>query len=131
MNSKKLFVSYALEEKEYLEDFLKQAQKEKITYELIYLSEKEPLSEEWRDKCKNEISKCDAVVFLISPYLKISEGAFWEMKYAKESTKSMIGVFVGAATIRDKPMDLWGVPAMVMSWERLTDFVLKANPVKA
>lgn len=130
MNTKKLFVSYALEEKEYFEEFLKQSRKENISYELIYLAEKEPLSEVWRDKCRVEINNCDAVVFLISPYLKISEGAFWEMKYAKESTKPMIGVFVGAATIRDKPMDLWGVPAMVMSWLRLNDFVLKSSAVK-
>ncbi|GEM_PF-2997535 len=131
MCAKKLFVSYALEEKEHLEEFIQQSKKENPPYEIIFFTEKEPLVEEWRNTCRNEIGKCDAIVFLISPYLKISEGAFWEMKYGKELSKPMIGAFVGNATIRDKPMDLWGVPAMVMSWERLTDFVLKSSPVKA
>lgn len=127
MERKKIFVSYAIEEKHLLTSFIKESKKEAIPYELIYLSEKDPVSTDWRALCRNEIHKCDAVVFLISPYLKLSEGAFWEMKYSKDEGKPMLSVFVGDGGIRDKPIDLTGVTAMVMSWQRLNDFVMKLN----
>lgn len=125
MERKKIFVSYAQEEKQLLDTFIEQSKKEDISYELVYLKDKDPLSVEWRELCKSEISKCRGVVFLISKYLRISEGAFWEMKYSHELNKPMISVFVGDAGIRDKPRDLTGVTAMVMSWPRLNEFVEK------
>lgn len=125
MERKRIFVSYAKEEKQLLDSFLEQSKKENIPYDFVYLAEKDPLSEEWRNYCKNEILRCHGVVFLISKYLQLSEGAFWEMKYSRELNKPLISVFVGDAGIRDKPRDLTGVTAMVMSWPRVNEFVEK------
>lgn len=119
---KKLFVIYAQEELILLINFISQAKKENIPYELVYLHDKEPLSEEWRDACRKKVNECDGVVALISKQLKISEGAFWEIKVSKEANKPMICVFVGDAGIIVKPRDLSGVITMVLSWERLNDF---------
>jgi len=127
MTQKRLFVSYALEEKQLLEAFVEQSRKEKVPYELVYFTEKDPLNEEWRAECRDTINSCNGVIFLISRLLSISEGAFWEMKYSNELSKPMISVFVGDAGIRDKPRDLTGVIAMVMSWERVTEFVGKIS----
>lgn len=125
MERKKLFVSYALEEKQLLDSFIEQSKKENIPYDLVYLKEKDPVSPEWREQCKNTIRQCNGVVFLISKYLQVSEGAFWEMKFSHDLNKPMVSVFVGDAGIRDKPRDLTGVTAMVMSWARVHDFVEK------
>lgn len=123
MARKSLFVSYAVEEKKYFDQFIDESRKENIPYDLDYVVEKDPMSEEWREKLRDKIRGCDAAVFLLTPYLKISEGSFWEMKYARELSKPMICVFVGDGTIRDKPVDLTGVTTMVMSWTRLNEFV--------
>jgi hypothetical protein len=125
MERKKIFVSYALEEKQLLDLFIEQSKKESISYDLVYFTDKDPLSVEWRELCKSEIQRCHGVVFMISKYLQLSEGAFWEMKYSHELNKPMISVFVGDAGIRDKPRDLTGVTAMVMSWVRVNEFVEK------
>ncbi|HLO90309.1 MAG TPA: hypothetical protein VK172_04005 [Lentimicrobium sp.] len=129
MTSNRLFVSYAIEEKQLFDSFIEQSKKEKVPYELVYLEAKEPLSPEWREECKNRIESCQGVIFLISKLLSISEGAFWEMKYSHDLNKPMISVFVGDAGIRDKPRDLTGVMAMVLSWERITDFMEKIQTV--
>lgn len=125
METKRLFVSYAIEEKQVMEQFLEQAKKERLPYDLVYFETKEPLSEEWRNECRNRIKECNGVIFLITKLLSISEGAFWEIKYSHDLCKPMISVFAGDAGIRDKPRDLTGVMAMVMSWERVNDFVDK------
>lgn len=125
MERKKLFVSYAIEEKKVLNAFLTESKKENVNYDLVYMAEKDPLSDEWRNNLRQTINDCDGAVFLLTPYLKISEGAFWEMKYSRELSKPMICVFVGDGTIRDKPVDLTGVTTMVMSWTRLNEFVDK------
>ncbi|MCK9617798.1 MAG: toll/interleukin-1 receptor domain-containing protein [Lentimicrobiaceae bacterium] len=125
MDKKKIFICYAIEDKELLEKFLKEAKKENVPYQLVYLKEKEPMSATWREECRSKIKACDGVVALISKNLKISEGAFWEMKCSREEGKPRISMFVGDAGIIDKPRDLDGVTAMVLSWDRLAYFVSK------
>jgi hypothetical protein len=123
--SKRIFVCYASQDEACFNLFIQQSKKENITYELAYTEDKDPLSETWKSDCLNKINDSQGIVVLISPNIKISEDAFWEMKCSKEQKKPIIGVFVGDAGIRDKPIDLTGVFSMVMAWDRLTEFVNK------
>jgi hypothetical protein len=122
MKRKSIYTIYALEEKSLLDNFIQQSKKEKIEFDLVFMEEKEPLKEDWRNDCLARIRECDGVIVLISPLLKISEGAFWEMKFSKEANKPMVCVFAGNAGIIDKPIDVRGVLTMVLYWERLNDF---------
>lgn len=124
---KKIYVCYTEQDKDDFDLFLAQSKKEKINYELVYTENKEPELEEWKAETVSKIKSCNGIVVLISPNLKIAADGFWEMKCAKEASKPIIAVFVGAAGIIDKPRDLMGVFTMVMAWDRLADFVNKLN----
>lgn len=122
MNAKRIFVSYAPEDKEVFESFIKQSKKENLPFELVYTDNKEARQENWMQQTQVLIGNCDGIIVLISKGIKLSECAFWEMKCSNESGKPVIALFVGGAGIIDKPMDIRSVTAMVLSWERLKEY---------
>lgn len=123
MNARKVFVSYAPEDQEAFQEFIKQSMKENLPFELVYTPVKEAWDEAWRNETKQLIKQSDSILVLISKNIKVSESAFWEMKCSNESGKPMLSMFLGGAGIMDKPMDIRSVTAMVLNWDRLKDFV--------
>lgn len=122
MKDKTLFISYALEDMEYLKKFVEQAAKESFPFTFDYFAEKNPTSDTWRTECRDRIEKCEGVIVLMSKTIKASEGAFWEWKCSNEAAKQMVCIFTGNAGIIDKPLDLRSVTTMVLDLARLKTF---------
>jgi hypothetical protein len=82
--AKRIFTSFAIEDERMRNLFVGQARLERVPYELVDMSVKEPWSDSWKTRCRTKIKGCDGVVVLITKNLKQADGARWEIKCAKE-----------------------------------------------
>jgi hypothetical protein len=82
---KRIFISFAIEDKRY-RNFLKaQGRNEKSPFDFIDMSVKEPWPQsEWKEKCRTKIRRCHGMIVLLSSHTYHSAGARWEIKCAKE-----------------------------------------------
>ncbi len=121
--AKRIFTSFAIEDARIRDLFVGQARHDKVPYELVDMSVKEPWSSEWKTKCRTKIKGCDGVVVLISKNLKNADGAIWEIKCAKEEGIPILGVYMTGCNILDSPNELNGIKKVTWTWANIADFV--------
>lgn len=120
---KRIFTSFAIEDKTLRDLFIGQARNKKVPYELVDMSVKEPWDSQWKTNCRTKIKGCDGVIVLISKNLKNAEGALWEIKCAKEEGIPILGVYMTGCTILDSPTEMNGIKKVSWTWENIADFV--------
>ncbi len=49
---------------------------------------------EWKDRCRTKIKRCDGVIALLSKNTHQAGGARWEMKCAREERVRIIGMHI-------------------------------------
>lgn len=82
--AKRVFISFAIEDKT-LRDFLVgQARNKKSPFEFIDMSVKQPWDSAWKTKCRRKIKGCDGMIVIVTKNTKKAEGQLWEVKCAKE-----------------------------------------------
>ncbi|SIT13464.1 TIR domain-containing protein [Belliella pelovolcani] len=121
--AKRIFTSFAIEDARIRDLFVGQARHDKVPYELVDMSVKEPWSSEWKTKCRTKIKGCDGVVVLISKNLKNADGAIWEINCAKEEGIPILGVYMTGCNIFDSPNELNGIKKVTWTWANIADFV--------
>jgi CTP synthase (UTP-ammonia lyase) len=121
--AKRIFTSFAIEDKTTRDLFVGQARNEKVPYELVDMSVKEPWSDSWKTRCRTKIKGCHGVIVLISKHLKQADGAIWEIKCAKEEGIPLLGVYMKGCTILDTPSELNGVKKVNWTWANIAEFV--------
>ncbi len=72
---KRIFTSFAMEDKWIRDIFVGQAKNERVTYELVDMSVKIPWQNSWKTKCRERIKSCSGMIVLITKNLKNAEGA--------------------------------------------------------
>ncbi len=120
---KRIFTSFAIEDKTLRDLFIGQARNKKVPYELVDMSVKEPWDSQWKTNCRTKIKGCDGVIVLVSKNLKNAEGALWEIKCAKEEGIPILGVYMTDCTILDSPTEMNGIKKVSWTWENIADFV--------
>jgi CTP synthase (UTP-ammonia lyase) len=120
---KRIFTSFAIEDKTLRDLFVGQARNKKVPYELVDMSVKEPWDSQWKTNCRTKIKGCDGVIVLISKNLKKAEGALWEIKCAKEEGIPILGVYMTGCNILDSPTEMNGIKKVDWTWENIADFV--------
>jgi hypothetical protein len=121
--AKRIFTSFAIEDERMRNLFVGQARLERVPYELVDMSVKEPWSDSWKTRCRTKIKGCDGVVVLITKNLKQADGARWEIKCAKEEGIPVIGVYIGEANANDAPIELNGIKKINWTWPGIASFV--------
>ncbi len=121
--AKRIFTSFAIEDVRMRDLFVGQARHEKVPYDLVDMSVKEPWSSAWKTNCRTKIKGCDGVVVLISKNLKNGEGALWEINCAKEERIPILGVYMTDCTSLDAPKELNGLRKVTWTWAKIADFV--------
>ncbi len=121
--AKRIFTSFAIEDERMRDLFVGQARSERVPYELVDMSVKEPWSDSWKTRCRTKIKGCDGVVVLITKNLKQADGARWEIKCAKEEGIPVIGVYIGDANANVAPIELNGIKKINWSWPGIASFV--------
>jgi hypothetical protein len=123
MANPRIFTSFAIEDETIKNLFIGQAKHDKVPYDFVDMSVKEPWSESWKTNCRAKIKGCDGVIVLITKNLKKATGAIWEINCAKDENKPILGVYMKDASITDTPDALDGIKKVTWTWDNIATFV--------
>ena len=122
--AKRMFISFAAEDKNYRDLLVGQARNEKSPFEFVDMSVKEPWSEKWKTQCRTKIKGCDGMIALVSKRTAKADGQLWEIKCAKEEIVPIRGVYV---SVDDRPAslpnELNGVRVVDWTWNSIEHFI--------
>lgn len=108
-SNKKIFVSFAIQDKKYRDFLVAQAKNERSPFTFLDMSVKEPWEQKvWKDKCRTKIQKCDGMIVLLSKNTWHSSRARWEVKYANVEKVPVIGMHIKKGDKGAKPPELTG-----------------------
>lgn len=121
---KRIFISFAIEDKS-LRDLLKgQSKNENSPFEYIDMSAKVPWDSKWKTNCRTRIKSCDGVIAIVTKNTKYADGQLWEIKCAKEEHIPIIGIYGCEnhifATI---PSDCGYIRIMNWSWPNISNWL--------
>jgi len=123
-NKRKVFISFAIEDKRYRDFIVSQAKNERTPFELIDMSVKEPwLEEEWKRQCRKKIKQCDSMIVLLSKNTWHSSGSRWEIKCGKEEGLRIIGMHIKKNEKGAIPPELYRKRIIEWSWKDLEKFL--------
>ncbi|RXK60032.1 TIR domain-containing protein [Lacibacter luteus] len=121
---RKVFISFAVEDKKYRDFLVSQAKNDRTPFDFIDMSVKEPWDEdEWKRQCRKKIRKCDSMIVLLSKNTWHSSGSRWEIKCAKEERLRIIGMHVRKDDKGAIPPELNGKRIIEWSWKSLEKFL--------
>jgi hypothetical protein len=123
MENKRLFVAFAIEDGFSKVLFTGQAKNEKVSYEFVDMSVKEPWDSAWKTNCRTRIKGCDGVIVLVSKHLKNADGALWEIKCSIEEGKKIMGIYVDGGTFLDKPSEMASIACEEWTWDNVKKFI--------
>lgn len=121
--AKRVFISFAVDDKWARDMLVGQARNDNSPFELIDMSVKEPFSERWKTQCRERIRSCSAFIGLISKKTWNADGARWEMKCAKEEGLPRLGVRVKADEGAAIPPEMQGAQVITWTWEGIKKFL--------
>lgn len=123
MADNRIFVAFAIEDETTKILFTGQAKNEKVPYDFVDMSVKEPWSTDWKAKCRTKIKGCDGAFVLVSKNLKNASGALWEIDCIKEEGIPLRGIYIKDASYSDKPDNLYGVVCKDWTWDNVKEFI--------
>lgn len=123
---KRVFISFAMEDAEYRDYLVNQARKKHSPFDFIDMSVKQKWDQnEWKDRCRTKIKRCDGVIALLSKKTLLAGGARWEMKCAIEEGVKIVGMHIKKNDRGTIPEELQGKPVITWSWVNLERFINK------
>lgn len=123
MSRKRIFISFAIEDKTSRDFLVGQARNVHVPFEFMDMSVKQPWDSSWKTQCRTRIRGCDGVVALISPNTTRAEGARWEMQCAREENIPMIGVQIHRNNRGTIPPELAGYQVIDWGWDGIASFI--------
>lgn len=123
---KKIFISFAIEDKKYRDDLVRQARLERSPFSFIDMSVKQPWEEsEWKRKCRSKIKRCDGMIVLLSKNTWHSSGTRWEIKCARDEKIPVVGMHIKKNDRGAIPPELKGKKVIIWSWDNLESVLNK------
>lgn len=124
MTSKRVFISFAVEDKNIRDLLVGQARNENTPFEFMDMSVKRPWDSAWKTQCRQRIRGCDGVIVLVSKNTLKASGAHWEIQCAREEGIPVMAIY---ASNDDKscrlPAELAGKRIHNWSWPNIKQFV--------
>lgn len=122
--SKKVFISFAIEDVRYRDLLVGQAKSANTPFQLTDMSVKQPWPEkEWKKRCREKIKGCDCVIVLLSKNTWHSSGLRWEIKCAREERVRIVGMHIKKNDKGAIPPELRGIRIIEWSWKNLEKFL--------
>lgn len=124
MSKKRIFISFAMEDKT-LRDFLVgQAKNEKSPFEFVDMSVKKPWESAWKTNCRTKIKGCDGVIVIVTKNTKNADGQLWEVNCAKEENIPRRGIY-GSSTDRPAtlPKEFEGIRVVNWTWDNIKNWI--------
>lgn len=123
---KKIFISFAIEDKKYRDFLVAQAKNERTPFTFVDMSVKQPWDERvWKQKCRKKIQSCDGMIVLLSKNTWHSSGARWEIKCATEERIPVLGMHIKKNDKGAIPPELKGKRVVEWTWDNLEKSITK------
>lgn len=120
LTDKRIFISFSKKDEKYRDYLVEQAKRENSPFDFIDMSVKRPWKEnEWKERCRKKIKKCDGMIVLLSKNTWHSKGARWEIKCAKEENIDVVGMHIQKHNKGAIPKELYGKRIIEWSWKNL------------
>lgn len=120
---KKVFVSFAVEDKGSREHLRGQSINSRSPFAFIDMGLDKPFSEKWKTQCRDVIRSCDGVIVLLSKKTWNAKGARWEIKCAVDEGKPILGVHIHKDNKGAIPPELPKERVGEWTWERIEKFI--------
>ena len=121
---KRIFVSFAIEDKWARDYLVGQAKNAKSSFEFVDMSVKEPWDDNWKTRCRTRIKGCDGLIAMISKNSARATGQLWELQCAKDEGIRTRGMYT---TTDDRPArlpsELDGVRLINWTWDNIKSFI--------
>lgn len=122
MSTKRIFVAFAVEDKNYRDLLKGQSLNTGSPFEYTDMSVKEPWSREWKTRCRTRIKGCDGVLALLSRNSLSADGQKWEIQCAREEEIPLTGVYIHSDD-KSTPPEMNGVRKIRWTWEGIANFI--------
>jgi hypothetical protein len=124
LNKKKIFISFAVEDKGIRDLLVGQAINKSSPFEFIDMSVKTPWDNGWKNKCRERIQSCNGVIVLVTKNTNQAEGARWEIKCAHEEKIPVMAIYASNSHKNCRlPAELKGKRIHNWSWNNIKKFV--------
>jgi hypothetical protein len=118
---KRIFVSFAMEDRTYRDLLRGQARLGGSPIEYADFSVRRAWDSSWKTQCRARIKGCDGVIALLSNQVRQADGARWEIRCAVEEGVPIVGVHVGAD--RYVPPELAGKRVLTWTWDGIANWI--------
>ena len=119
-----MFISFAIEDREYRDYLVQQAKKKHSPFSFIDMSVKKRWKEsEWQEMCCKKIGRCHAVIVLLSSNTYHASGARFEMRCANKLGKPLAGIHIFKNNKSAVPPELLHKEVMEWNWPNLERFI--------
>lgn len=120
---KKIFISFAVEDKNFRDLFVGQAKNQLTPFEFVDMSVKDPWSTTWKTQCRQKIKGCHGLIALLSKKTWNADGARWEMKCAREEGIPILGVHIYKENKGAIPPEIKGLKVIEWNWLDIANFI--------
>ena len=123
MASKRIFVSFAIEDKQNRDFLVGQARNSNSPFEFTDMSVKTPWDNSWKIQCRARIKGCHGLIALISKNTMKADGARWEIQCAREEGVPVLGVHIYRDNKGATPPELTGYRVIEWGWDGIASFI--------
>ena len=123
MATKRLFISFAIEDAHYRDLLKGQSVNTDSPFTYTDMSAKSAWDNKWKTNCRARIKGCDGVIALISKHTRNADGAKWEMQCANDEGITMVGVYIHRVDKGQIPPELAGRRVVYWGWDAITNFI--------
>ena len=124
-SKKKIFVSFAIEDKKIRDLLVGQAKNSSVPFDFIDRSVYQPWKSAWKSNCRIEIKECDGVIALLSNKTWKADGQRWEIKCAQDESIPILPMH--AYKTKNKrgkiPPELNAEGIINWEWKEIVEFI--------
>jgi hypothetical protein len=120
---RRLFISFSSKDERYRNLLLSYPGTETTLVELVDLSAKEPLDDEWKTSCRNKIKDSDGLLGLITANTADADDQLWEILCAYEESVPVLLMFASDERPRSLPELIRDRRIVTWSWDNVTHFL--------
>lgn len=124
MSKKRIFTSFAIEDKNLREMLIGQRNNNHSTIEFTDMSVKEPWDSSWKTRCRTRVKGCDGMIVIVTKNSKIATGQLWEVKCAVDEGIPLLGIW-GYSNEKGfaVPIELRNIIIKDWTWSNISNWV--------
>lgn len=124
MADKRIFISFAIEDKTLRDLLVGQARNKNSPFTFVDMSVKKPWDSAWKTNCRAKIKSCDGVLAIVTKNSKNADGQLWEVKCAKDEAVPRRGIY-GSTDGRPAtlPKEFEGMRTVNWTWDNIKNWI--------